>query len=299
MPIKRLALPFMIGAAVSAAAQTDADFRLHELISRPLRGGSKAIPAYISDIRATVKDGADPNLALNGKTPMDLADEISWDWQQANARQELTLAGAKASPEQAQHMLMFAVVYGYPPFVKQALACGAKPDAFIEGESDIYWHCCGYSYLYTLLRGFECHYDGEPTECLQQMLNAGANPNIRNRKDGMVPLLCYRCTPEHVALLLAHGADANATDAEGHNVLMLRFRYQFPHRCEELISILTAAGLNLNHRDSQGRTVMDYALVIQNAALQSKSEHPDTRKRNAAIIAQLRALGAKTAAELQ
>lgn len=299
MKTRILALPFMIAAAVSAAAQTAADYRLHELISRPLSGGSKAIPAYVSDIRAAVKDGADPNHALNGKTPMALADEISWDWQQAHARLELTLAGAKASPEQAQHMLMFAVVYGYPQFVKQALACGAKPDDFIEGESDIYWHCCGYSYLYALLRGFECHYDGEPTECLRHMLSAGANPNIRNRKDGLVPLLCYRCTPEQVSLLLAHGADANATDAEGRNVLMRRFSYQFPYHCEELISILTAAGLDLNHRDSLGRTVMDYALDIQNAALQSKREHPNTRKRNAAIISQLRALGAKNAAELQ
>lgn len=230
---------------------------------------------------------------------MALADEISWEWQQANARRELTLAGAKASSEQAQNMLMFAVVYGYPQFVQQALVCGAKPDAFVEGESDIYWDCCGYSFIYTLLRGFESHYDGEPTECLRLMLSAGANPNIRNQKDGLVPLLCHRCTPEQVALLLEHGADANATDAEGRNVLMSRFHYEFPNRCNELISILTEAGLDINHRDSRGRTIMDYALDIQNAALQRKSEHPDTLKYNAAIIEQLRSLGAKTAAELQ
>ncbi len=293
-------LPIILAvSALSAIAQSEADFRLHELLSHPLTGGPKAIPAYISDIRAAVKDGADPNLALNGKTPMALADEISWEWQQANARRELTLAGAKASPEQAQNMLMFAVVYGYPQFVQQALSCGAKPDAFVEGESDIYWDCCGYSFLYTLLRGFECHYDGEPTECLRLMLCGGANPNIRNQKDGKVPLLCHRCTPEQIALLLEHGADANATDAVGRNVLMTRFHYEFPHRCEELISILTAAGLDINHRDSRGRTIMDYAQDIQNAALQRKGEHPDTLKYNAAIIEQLRSLGAKTAAELQ
>ena len=44
---------------------------------------------------------------------------------------------------------------------------------------------------------------------------------------------------------------------------------------------------------------MDYAQDIQNAALQRKGEHPDTLKYNAAIIEQLRSLGAKTATELQ
>ena len=44
---------------------------------------------------------------------------------------------------------------------------------------------------------------------------------------------------------------------------------------------------------------MDYAQDIQNAALQRKGEHLDTLKYNAAIIEQLRSLGAKTAAELQ
>lgn len=80
---------------------------------------------------------------------------------------------------------------------------------------------------------------------------------------------------------------------------MSRFHYEFPNRCNELISILTEAGLDINHRDSRGRTIMDYAQDIQNAALQRKGEHPDTLKYNAAIIEQLRSLGAKTATELQ
>lgn len=281
------------------AAETGADARLREAIQKRVYA-SDAIPAQIDEIRAAIGEGADPNSPVDGKTPMDLADKIGWDWQRAHVRQALTLAGAKATPTQAQQMLMFGVVYGYPQFVKQALACGAKPDNFIEGEGDIYWHCCGYSFLYALLHGFECHYDGEQVPCLELMLKAGANPNIRNKKDGLVPLQCPRNSPEELALLLQYGADANVTDEKGRNVLMRKLEHsQFPYGFEQMIPLFTSAGVQINHRDSQGLTVMDYALRIHHAAIQSNRCHPNDLKRNTTIVEQLRSLGFKTAAELQ
>ena len=279
-----------VAALAAAGEPVAADLRLHEALQRrPL--GMKQMPAYVDEIRAALQAGADPNKEVNGKTAMAVAERISWDMQQAYARYELTLAGAKADAEQAQSMLLFGVCYGYPEFIERALACGASPNGMADGTE--YTFVDGETYLFTALDGFECHYDGDKTASLRVLLAGGADPNLPNRKNGLVPLLCWCCTPEQMELLLRHGADVNVTDAEGRNVLMRKLKPAFPLKCEKMIRVLVSAGLSLNHRDNSGRTVMDYALSIQQRNRGLKYVSPETLKADAAMIELLRSLGAE------
>ena len=211
--------------------------------------------------------------------------------QQAYARYELTLAGAKADAEQAQSMLLFGVCYGYPAFIERALACGASPNGMADGAA--YTFVDGETYLFTALDGFECHYDGDKTASLRVLLAGGADPNLPNRKDGLVPLLCWCCTAEQMELLLRYGADVNVTDDNGRNVLMRKLKHDFPLKCEKMIRVLVSAGLSLNHKDDSGFTVLDYALKIQKRKQGSKYVTPETQKSDAAVIELLRSLGAE------
>ena len=264
--------------------------RLHATIRQEVSESS--IPDYRHSIRELLQAGANPSLKVEGKNAMEVADNISWDWQQANARLELTQGGAKATAQQAQQMLQFAAIYGYPQFMKQALACGASPDGQVA-ESCSISPCRQTSYLYATISGFECHYDGNPTECVRLLLAAGANPNRPNTKDGLVPLLCPDCTPEQLELLLQHGAKVNATDTDGRNVLIRKLEQSFPFRANDIIRILAAAGINLNHKDNHGKTALDYATANHTCHLQSPGWHAEDLAKEAATIALLRELGAQ------
>ena len=285
-----ISLLSVVAALAAAGEPVAVDLRLHEALQSRLRGMSQ-MPAYVDGIRSALQAGADPNREVNGKTAMDVAERISWDMQQAYARYELTLAGAKADAEQAQSMLLFGACYGYPDFIERALACGASPNGMADGAT--YTFVDGETYLFTALDGFECHYDGNKTESVRALLAGGADPNIPNRKDGLVPLLCWWCTPEQMELLLRHGADVNVTDAEGRNVLMRKLKHAFPLKCEKMIRLLVSAGLSLNHKDNSGLSVMDYALRIQKRNRGLKHVSPETLKTDAAMIELLRSLGAE------
>lgn len=283
------------GLSAAPADVNSADAQLVQLVKQVVYGMDN-LRTHAADIRELLKRGADPNAVYEGKSLMQLADDISWDMQQAFVRYELSLAGAEVSAEQARQMLEFGAVYGYPEFVERALACGAPADGIVIAR---YSFACGESLLYTAIDGFECHYDGDGVACARLLLAAGADPNRINSKDALVPLLNYRCTPELLTLLLEHGADPNVTNADGRNALMLRFRYQCPHAAQELVRVLVRGGLNINHRDSYGMTLMDYVLDIERRRQNAQSVHPNEWKELNEIKQLLRSLGAKSAAELE
>lgn len=286
-------LVYLLSTLSSSCVSTDTAMAqsLHAAIRRDVTDSSE-MPAYREAIRALLKEGANPNLSVEGKNAMDVADGISWDWQQANARQELTRGGALATTRQAQHMLQFAVVYGNPQFVEQALACGAAPNAQVDANAP-FPHSKQTTYLYATITGFECDYEGKPTNCVRLLLAAGANPNLPNAKDGLVPLLSPDCTLVQMELLLQHGANVNATDTAGRNVLIRQLEQEFPFHAHDMIRLLATAGLNLNHKDSQGKTALDYATANHTRHTQSPGWHAKDLDKEAATIALLRELGAR------
>ena len=63
--------------------------------------------------------------------------------------------------------------------------------------------------------------------------------------------------------------------------------------------MLVRGGLNINHRDSYGMTLMDYVLDIERRRQKAQSVHPNEWKELNEIKQLLLSLGAKSAAELK
>lgn len=121
---------------------------------------------------------------------------------------------------------------------------------------------------------------GERSGVLKVLLDAGADPNIVRKKDGVSPLMIssYRLFRDEVRLLLERGANVHAKNKNSRNALMYlaesRFRFDeigahgdgnlvwtFAFR---IIEDLVKAGVNINDQDKDGNTALMIATKANN-----------------------------------
>lgn len=91
-------------------------------------------------------------------------------------------------------------------------------------------------------------------EMLGLLIAHGADINATN--DAGHTLLHILIDPEFIAPVLAAGADIEARDAEGRTPLLL---WLTEAESADMIEALLDAGANPNARDAQGRSALDYA----------------------------------------
>jgi ankyrin repeat protein len=109
-------------------------------------------------------------------------------------------------------------------------------------------------------------------EVMRQLLQRGANPNLALRNGTTVlmnvaaragrPQPSEQTTIEAIALLLAHGADVKAANANGQTPLHLAIG-----RGDAIVRYLAAHGAPLDAKDSSGRTPLDVAMGVPATAL--------------------------------
>lgn len=107
----------------------------------------------------------------------------------------------------------------------------------------------------------------ENHEILQLLLKAGANPNVAPGQLDDLPLttalqLGAKAGPEPVNLLLAAGADPNATGSFGTPVYFNAIGP--PSEAPDILSALLARGADVHAKDSQGHTALHRAATIPN-----------------------------------
>lgn len=96
---------------------------------------------------------------------------------------------------------------------------------------------------------------------VKQLLDAGADPNARNKR-GLTPLLSlnqyYGPYTELIELLIKHGADINAADNEGNTVLHLSLRHSDPGF---EFGPLFDLGADLNRQNLEGESPLMLAAI--------------------------------------
>jgi ankyrin repeat protein len=93
---------------------------------------------------------------------------------------------------------------------------------------------------------------------IRKLLAEGADPNLSDR-DGNTPLIeaSMGCGVRSAAALVKYGALVN-TDASDQRTALI---WAVEGGCEPIVKLLLKQkGLNLDHRDSMGRSALDYAL---------------------------------------
>lgn len=123
------------------------------------------------------------------------------------------------------------------------------------------------------------------TSIIKAILNAGANPNERNRA-GETPLLMMRIDNRESAaiidLLLASGADINATDSIGQTILSRNMGGHMPSSSSGGADVvaLIERGADIHVRDFKGRSLLHHGVAQHagtGAGWYGPGEQPATR----------------------
>jgi ankyrin repeat protein len=96
----------------------------------------------------------------------------------------------------------------------------------------------------------------EKPDIVKALLRAGADPNVLNRCGR--PVLTLAKKPEIVQALLAAKADPKWTDADG-NTLLASIYGAPGSDADKASRLLVAAGLNVNAKNHNGSTILDYS----------------------------------------
>ncbi len=152
-------------------------------------------------VRFLLSNGADPNLVVDGCTPLAEAVMLSENFLIVK---ELLAHGANANLNEAEFgtTLITAAANGFTQILHELLQGGA--DTSIknsEGECALSFAAC-YGHL----------------DCVKALLTAGADPNSRDLDEGTPLLYAVMQQDQHVELvneLLSAGADVNARDKSG------------------------------------------------------------------------------------
>jgi|GEM_PF-2076862 len=141
----------------------------------------------------------------------------------------------------------------------------------------------------------------QPAELTRLLLSKGANPNVRYRKQPILLWAVERQYEQVVELLIASGADVNATGERGLSALWLAHypdaiyyssgKYKANEEKELRISkMLLAKGADINIRNKDGDTLLTYAvkrkaptkymefLIANGAKVKTEVHNPDLAK---------------------
>ena len=175
-------------------------------------------------------------------------------------------------------LLFYAMSYSSPLIVRTLLKLGADPNAIYNNDSAI-----DYDINANDGRDFEAFFatgktdvnrpepDGSfllqgavvsgKLEVIQTLLHAGADPNVLNRCGR--PVLTLAGKPEIVQALLAAKADPTWTDAAGNTLLAHLFNVPDSDAAKSS-RLLVAAGLNVNAKNHNGSTILNYSNEFKN-----------------------------------
>jgi len=95
------------------------------------------------------------------------------------------------------------------------------------------------------------------TSMTKDLINKGANVNVKNRWDGTTALMtaARQGKIETVRILLEKGADVNAVDKDGYPVLIVAELMPFPPQFE-IVKLLLKSGANVNAKADNGWTAL-------------------------------------------
>ena len=142
-------------------------------------------------------------------------------------------------PEFVDHSaLTLAAFEGRAGCVNKLVEFGADVDMLVSGKSALFWAT-----------------SERRTECMRVLLSHGADPNLLNGTGTFVPLLF--ADVDAAQLLVEHGADVDAVDADGRSALYFAVQdYDF-----ELASFLLNEGANPNVYTSRSTTPLMRAAI--------------------------------------
>jgi quinoprotein dehydrogenase-associated probable ABC transporter substrate-binding protein len=203
--------------------------------------------------------GADPNRpGLDGTPPLVTAAKAG----ETDAARLLLAYGARTDLTDADGWapVLSAAAYNHPEIIRLLASRGASVDTSDPN---------GFTPL--AVASEEGKYDAALA-----LLELRANPNARGGQRALTPLMVVASQrpPDSRAVqltqaagpielaraLLAHGADVNATDADGVTALMIAAARNNP----AMISVLVQAGARLDLRSSEGRSARDIAVENEN-----------------------------------
>ena len=196
----------------------------------PLMGA--ATSGKLAMVKLLLERGADPMARdINGWTAFTFAEPL-------NKRIAALLRKAmNAEPEASDLNLFDAARAGLASRVRELLAAGVAADARDTlGRTAVHWAAMV----------------GDP-EIVRMLLDAGA-PVDAPDKSGWTPLSLIEDSAEVAKLLIARGADPNASHG-GIPVLL----YLASCRSPEVLEVLLAGGGDPGAKDSKGRGLLDYA----------------------------------------
>lgn len=196
----------------------------------PLMGA--ATSGKLAMVKLLLERGADPMARdINGWTALTFAEPLNKRIA-AHLRQAMN-----AAPEASDLNLFDAARAGLAPRVRALLAAGLAANARDTlGRTAAHWAAMS----------------GDP-EIVRMVLDAGA-PADAPDKNGWTPLSLVEDSPETAKLLIARGADPNASHG-GIPVLL----YLASCRSPEVLEVLLAGGGDAGAKDSDGRGIHDHA----------------------------------------
>jgi len=208
--------------------------------------------ANLSIVKLLLSHGADV-------TPQSLATCVSYDY---SSIEPVLLAAIKSKGEKFDYFPAFekCIERNRKDTFNRLIANGADPKAFgAEGETLL---------LTAAKRG--------RSEFCERLIKTYEIPVKHRNKAGFSALdyAAYARSPETVKVLLSHGADPKALAAshlgkfaqrkQNVSVLMQLLNDGYERNHEAIVSIidqLIAAGVDVNHQDSHGDTVLHYAVI--------------------------------------
>ena len=224
------------GAEVNDCCTIDGKFR-QSILAMTIKNAKFVAENLLKTTEILLQNGAEVNHTENGTTPLILAVDEQTPPEMIDL---LIKYGADVNMQdmRGNTPLMRAIRMQNPVHTAQLLEHGA--DVAADAGEQISLLCYALKY-------------GALTETIQYLLDLGAEVQPADQSEN-IPLICaatHPNKPKVIELLLAHGADVNATDASGRTALM-------GVSSAAVADVLIKHGIDVNARDKNGSSALMY-----------------------------------------